>query len=1242
MADGDRVGGVYLEIGSEVAKGTPQDSIKRIRAAVKKAAAIKMPVALDNLKRADLTAARKLAQESADRVKEVQLPVELKKLTRSAATAARKAAQEVVDGGQPVKFKTDLEHITAKAITGVRRQAERIANVAPISFNVEAGKGATWQESVEDLIDDIEDREAELPVIPDVDTKWVSARLKWLSRPRNVPIVPKMDEGALGLVTTQLLALSGARAVTDRIRSLSNTLQNLDRTIPSIAGVSTALTNLGSAGLAGISNLLVIGGGLKDIGAIGLALPGMFAGFGVGIGVMVAALKDAGDVLSDLGPKFSALQDTISSNFWEKAEEPIRNLANTWLPTLNSRLGEVATELGTFFGSFSNALSSADNVGHLDSVLGNVRDSIDIAGDGIAHFTDAMMGLIDVGASYLPDLAGWFNRISEDFSAWIEQATESGEIFEWIDTGIQALQDLGRVVWGLGGVFANLGTAAAAAGGSTLGDLADGLENLNAAMEGPAFQGAMTTVFKGAHDAMAALGPGVSALGDAFLAFAPTLAEVMVLAGEVASVGLGAIAAAFENPAFQGGLTDFFEGLLSGVEAIAPHIPALAAAFGSVASFAGTLAAVLGPVLGAAIEALAPVVTDLMAGLSAIAPVLGGVLVSAIQAVAPFIQQIVGAITEWVVNNPQLAATILAVVGVIGGLIAGAASLIGALLPVVSTIVSIVTAIIGAGGLSAVLAAVSAGFSAFAAAAAPIIAVAAGILVGITALAGALIYAWNTSEAFRNAVVGLFQALMTAAQPVIAFITGTVMPVIMQIVQAVISGVTMILNALTPMMTVIIQIVTQIIAIMTPIIAFILSVFAPIFTYLGTVVSAAFTFIATIISSAINIVTAILNVFLQLLQGNWSAAWQAVLNVGRVIWESIKAVVMAGITYARTVITAGLTMIQGLWSAIWGAISGVASAVWSAIVSFVTSGINRAKAFVSSGMNAIKSIWTTVWNAVSSFVSSVLSRIVSTVSNGINSARNFVSNGLNAIRNFFSNVWNAIVSFVTSALSRVVSTISNGISTARSAVQSGMNAVRSVFSNVLNAVVSAVTSAIGRVVAGFRNMMNRARSTVQGFVSRFKSVGSNIVSGLVDGIKGAAGRAVSAAKGVVDGALSGAKNLLGISSPSKAFAEVGEWSGEGFVEGLEAMRRAAATASEKMVAPPAPASIPVPASAHLEGPVTASPAAGTASEFSGMSREEMMQAMQAMQFVFQVGQREFATGVVDSLRSVGMKGAVRV
>jgi phage-related protein len=94
------------------------------------------------------------------------------------------------------------------------------------------------------------------------------------------------------------------------------------------------------------------------------------------------------------------------------------------------------------------------------------------------------------------------------------------------------------------------------------------------------------------------------------------------------------------------------------------------------------------------------------------------------------------------------------------------------------------------------------------------------------------------------------------------------------------------------------------------------------------------------------------------------------------------------------------------------------------------------------------------------------------------------------------------------------------------------------------------------------NIVSNVLSGIGGKLSEFTSMGSNLINGLKRGIQNAAGSAVSAAKGVVSDAVSAAKNLLGIHSPSKVFADIGRYSDEGLIQGLKSYSSKVADTSE--------------------------------------------------------------------------------
>jgi hypothetical protein len=82
------------------------------------------------------------------------------------------------------------------------------------------------------------------------------------------------------------------------------------------------------------------------------------------------------------------------------------------------------------------------------------------------------------------------------------------------------------------------------------------------------------------------------------------------------------------------------------------------------------------------------------------------------------------------------------------------------------------------------------------------------------------------------------------------------------------------------------------------------------------------------------------------------------------------------------------------------------------------------------------------------------------------------------------------------------------------------------------------------------------------------SIGSNMMMGLVRGITSAVSAVVGAVTNAVGAAVSAAKSALGISSPSKVFAQIGDYTGQGFAGGVEDTTDAAQAAMRAMVEPP--------------------------------------------------------------------------
>lgn len=573
--------------------------------------------------------------------------------------------------------------------------------------------------------------------------------------------------------------LSGARVVGDIGAGFRDFAKNLDRSVPKIGLVATGLMTLGGAAIAGVGGILGVTNALGSIAAVALTLPGMIGAGAAAFGVFSLAMLDAVTVLEDLGPALVSLQDNVSARFWEEAAGPIRDLANNLLPLLSEKAGQAATAMGSFFGAAADEFNTGATLDLLRQMFDYLTESIWVAHDAVAPLTSAVMNLGNVGASYLPDLAGWFVDISNRLNDFITASIASGDIFRWIDTGLENLRALGGVLWHTVGIFHALGTAASDAGAGGLVGLAAGLERVNEALHTDEWQAGLRSMFSGASEAMSRVGDGFGVFARGLLDAGGVLREGMILSGDAIGSLLSLLGGLFSSPAVQGGLLTFFAGTAVAAAALESAAAPLGAVLGGLLDVMGTMAATLGPVVAAAVSAVAPAFTSILDGVRPLIPLLGTALVNALG----FLQPAFSAVGNIVQN--VLAPALEAVFG----FIADNTTLVMTLATAFTVAAAMVSAYgaavwIAGGGLKAAAVATKAYTVAqwllnTALSMNPI----GLVVIGLAALASGLVLAWKHSETFRDVITAAWAWIKQAFSSTIDWITGTAFPALMTALQ---------------------------------------------------------------------------------------------------------------------------------------------------------------------------------------------------------------------------------------------------------------------------------------------------------------------------------------------------------------------------------------------------------------------------------------------------------------------------
>ena len=240
----------------------------------------------------------------------------------------------------------------------------------------------------------------------------------------------------------------------------------------------------------------------------------------------------------------------------------------------------------------------------------------------------------------------------------------------------------------------------------------------------------------------------------------------------------------------------------------------------------------------------------------------------------------------------------------------------------------------------------------------------------------------------------------------------------------------------------------------------------------------------------------------------------AAIQTAQPLFEFIANII--GVVLAAAISTA-IKLFAAITEVIAFVITGFAQ-LYEDISGFVTGVVNFFTVTVPQAIQSLITWFAQLPGNIAEFLSTVIAKVAAW-------AANMVSNAAQAGSQFVTNV----VNFLANLPDRV------------------LGFLKSVITNVLNFV-----SQMGQQAANAAKKF--ANSLINGLTSipeRVASIGSNIIQGMVNGVTGAASKLIDAVKGAVGDAIEGAKNLLGIHSPSRVFRKIGQYAMQGAALGVD-------------------------------------------------------------------------------------------
>ncbi|ACF05026.1 tape measure protein [Mycobacterium phage Nigel] len=265
---------------------------------------------------------------------------------------------------------------------------------------------------------------------------------------------------------------------------------------------------LGASALPAVATGVVnIVGAVQQLSQAGLALPGIFAGAASSIGIAVVGFKGMGDAvkalmdaaddpakleeankqLEKMAPAAAAVarevaklagptgplkqfQKDIAQPLFAGIDTQLDDFTNKVLPRVKPGAQKIA---GAWNNTFSEAMrvgGSDKTLGFIDRIFGNTAEGQNRANKAIAPLTSALGQLAATGSDFLPRLGDAITSVSERLDKFISKNAANGNLFRWIDEGLNGMRAFGNAVLNVFKTITGLTKAAGALDGSLSGD----------------------------------------------------------------------------------------------------------------------------------------------------------------------------------------------------------------------------------------------------------------------------------------------------------------------------------------------------------------------------------------------------------------------------------------------------------------------------------------------------------------------------------------------------------------------------------------------------------------------------------------------------------------------------------------------------------------------------------------------------------------------------------------------------
>ena len=342
--------------------------------------------------------------------------------------------------------------------------------------------------------------------------------------------------------------------------------------------------------------------------------------------------------------------------------------------------------------------------------------------------------------------------------------------------------------------------------------------------------------------------------------------------------------------------------------------------------------------------------------------------------------------------------------------------------------------------------------------------------------------------------------------------------------------------------------------------AALVNVWEAIKTAIGTVVEGIVTFFTETIPNAFNQV-------IDFVKGNWQGLLLLLVNpfagAFKLLYdncEGFRNIINNLVEQIKTAFNGVVTFLKELPSKIWNAIISTVDAIRAWALDLKTAAVEGITQLVTNVVTFFSELPNKIAYVIGFCIGHVIKFGIDLYTWATNKIPEFVNSIITFMQQLPGKIWNAIVS----AVQKVATWGENMRSKAVTAATNLLNQVFTTLSQMPGKVWSAIVNAVTQVATWGSNLIAKGREAASGLVSavvngvsslpgKMAEIGSNIVSGIWNGISSGWDWLKNKVSSLASSLLQGAKDALGIKSPSRLFRDlVGKMIPQGIGVGITA------------------------------------------------------------------------------------------